>query len=241
MSSVIKAGFLGDFCDQGVFIIAPGVIVRHPVEEDMEHAISPDEEARAIIDQATAEAEAMIASARQESESIRSAAYQEGYDAGFTELEDERAALAEKISGIQQDMEVRLDQSWTAMETEVLKLSVTIAKQIVRKQISENQGFVLDTIKIGLRQLKERQELKIRVSPDDYECVRSHKEDIASSVDGVRSLEIIDDRRIDSGGCLIETTNGDLDARMETQFNEVERALLDAAHDGRNDITAEAA
>lgn len=234
MSRVIK-GSLFPSAD-GVYVIDPDKIARKGRFRPGKTA-SPEEAAASILDQAREEAAALIASAKQEADSIREAACQEGYQSGLDRLEQERSALADRFAEIETQSAEQIEEQWAALEPELLKLAVEIAAKIVRQEVSANQELVLNTVKAGLRQLRDRRELKIRVNPADYEFVRERRDDIAGSCDGVRSLEVIDDRRVDQGGCIIESSNGHLDGRIETQVCEVERALMEAAHDGKCDTS----
>ena len=54
------------------------------------------------------------------------------------------------------------------------------------------------------------------------------RDDLLSLLDGIKNLEIVDDRRVGDGGCVIETNAGTIDAKIETQLAEVERALANA-------------
>ena len=60
---------------------------------------------------------------------------------------------------------------------------------------------------------------------DDLETVRAFREDLTALVDGIGQLEIVEDRRVSPGGCVVETTGGTIDARIETQFTEIESLL----------------
>ena len=42
---------------------------------------------------------------------------------------------------------------------------------------------------------------------------------------GVELLDIIEDSGIDQGGCLLETNLGTIDAKIDTQFEQVKQAL----------------
>jgi flagellar assembly protein FliH len=190
---------------------------------------SLEDTARSIIAAAKEEAQAIVDAASEEADAIGSAAYQEGYQNGLQELEAERQFLAEKILQVEADAEAQINEFWTSIEPELLRLSVEIARKVIRQHVDENQATVLTTVKEGLRQLRDRQDLKLHVNPADYEYVREHKEEIASTCDGIRNLQVVDDRRVDPGGCLIETSNGDLDARIETQLAEVGKSFLEAA------------
>jgi len=193
---------------------------------------SPEEEARLLVETAREEAETIILEARAEGESIRQTAYEEGSRAAEEELETAKSAMDQRLAEIEADAAKQIEDFWKSIEPELLTLSVEIAGKIIRREIDGQQEFILETIKAGLYQLRDRRDVKIRVSSEDYKFIREHKEDLAASFDGVQSLELIDDRRVSQGGCIIETSNGHLDARVETQSAEIERALLEAAHEG---------
>ena len=67
--------------------------------------------------------------------------------------------------------------------------------------------------------------MRLRVSLGDAGRVRAMREDLLTMLDGLRHLEIVDDRRVGDGGCVIETNAGTIDAKIETQLAEVARAL----------------
>ena len=237
MSAVIKSSLLRALSVNGEYMVDPGDLERERTAQ-RERLQSPEVRAKSIVEQARDEAEAMVMAARQEADMIRSTAHQAGLESARHESDKERAELAERVAQTIEDIQRQTDEFWVAIEPELLKLAVEIARKVVHKEITESQEIILNMVKIALYQIKDRHSLKIRVNPADYDLLREHKEEIMSSCDGMRSLEIIDDRRVEQGGCLIESDNGNLDARIETQLREVERALLEAAHDGRHDIAA---
>lgn len=237
MSSVIKGDLLGNAL-RGVYVIDPTPSTKVEQVETVNEPTA-EEKAAVIISDAQAQAAALVQAACVEAEQIKETARQEGYDAGYKELEAERSSCGEKLAEIEAGLEENVDSYFTALEPEVVTLAIAIARQVVKREIESDKEFVLGTIRSGLRQLRERHEIKVRVNPADYDLVRAHKEDIASSCDGIRSIEIIDDRRVDAGGCIIDSANGYLDGRIDTQISEVERTLMDAARDGRNEEISE--
>ncbi|HOM72402.1 MAG TPA: FliH/SctL family protein [Armatimonadota bacterium] len=239
MNRVIKKTSLLNFDPEQQYIVDPPQRSLADVQDCQDLVQSPEEIAAQIIEQAKIEAESLVQAASDEAESIRSAAYREGYEEGLRQLDAEHEVLKNKFVELEHDAARQLDQFWSLMEPQLLKLAVDIAQKIVRSRIDDSDGFVLTTIKEGLRQLRDRQDLKIRVNPEDYQLVREHKEEIMSSCDGIRAVEVIEDRRVDKGGCLIESGNGHLDARIDTQLKEVERALTEAVKYGKSPVPAE--
>ncbi len=234
MRSLIKSSSLHNSDISGEYLIEPKPEPFSSHRKAARKTHSPEDAARQIILQAEEKAGAIIATASAEADGIRSAAYEEGYREGLNRLESGLQALVEQAANIEMDAQRQIEDFWTSIEPDLLKLAVEIAGKIVRKNIEENDEFVVMTVKEGLRQLRERQDLRIRVNPSDYELVHKHKDDIISSCDGIRTVEVIDDRRVDRGGCVIESGNGYLDARIETQFNEVEKALMDVEQYGNS-------
>jgi flagellar assembly protein FliH len=238
LSAVIKSSLLRSLNSDGEYMVESGDVIRER-EARLRAQQSPAVRAKSIVEQAQDDAAQMMEAARQEAEAIRSAAYQQGMEEAQAEFAADRAALTQTVADTIADVNQQVEDFWGAIEPELLKLAVDVARKVVHREIVENQEVVLNMVKIALYQLRDRQSLKIRVSTADYDLLREHKEEIMGSCDGMRNLEILQDRRVEQGGCLIESDNGNLDARIETQIREVERALLEAAHDGRHEVAAD--
>jgi flagellar assembly protein FliH len=213
--------------DNAVYILDSEALSKK-VRQHNRH--SPKEEADLIIEEAQLRASEIISQAESEAESIRASAYEEGRLKAIHELEEQRSALEEYRKELESNAEAQLQKFWDEIEPELLKLAVDIAEKILRKEFSEHEDYVLTTVKSALYQLRDKKQVKIRVNPSDHEFVRSHKDDLISSFDGIGSLEVIEDRRVDQGGCVIESANGNLDARITTQLEQVKRALLEECH-----------
>ena len=114
---------------------------------------------------------------------------------------------------------------WTNSDKEVLAFAMDVARKILRSEVQQNKSAILDVIRHALRRVVDKDQIRIRVNPDELEHVRSQRDDLLLLLDGARNLEIVDDRRIDPGGCVIETTAGTIDAKIDTQIEQIVRAL----------------
>ena len=56
--------------------------------------------------------------------------------------------------------------------------------------------------------------------------IRDHKDVLLRAADGILDFEIIEDPRVEQGGCIVETGFGVLDARIESQLQEIGRAFF---------------
>lgn len=102
-----------------------------------------------------------------------------------------------------------------------------VVKIIGRSYI--DQSGVLDVVKEVIRQAKDRSRLLIRVNPADYRDLMAERESLTEGLN-VQHLEFSADDRVELGGCLLETASGNLDGRLEVQFQQLRDTLLSARH-----------
>jgi flagellar assembly protein FliH len=61
----------------------------------------------------------------------------------------------------------------------------------------------------------------------DLKLTTEHTKDFISLVEGVKSIQVVEDSSVDSGGCIIETDFGEIDARIASQLAELEAKILE--------------
>ena len=194
-------------------------------------------EAAELLQSARTEAEELIEDAQVQAEALREAAWQEGHHEGkiaartaaeaevHAEWEERKAALHAEMEQIGIQIADAREQLWLRQESEMVALSLAIARQVVKTEVQQNPDVIRQVIANAIRRVTDKENLRIRVSIADSLAVKEMREDLLEVIDGLRHLEIIDDRRITDGGCVIETNAGTIDAKMETQLGEVARAL----------------
>jgi flagellar assembly protein FliH len=139
------------------------------------------------------------------------------------ELEPLRAQLAQSLDEL---ADLR-EQVATYAEHEMVQLAIEIAKKIVRREVTVDQEIVISLARVALSRLHNRALAAVHLHPDDYQFALSHRERLSTS----GTIKLVEDPAIGRGGCLIETDLGDVDARIEHQFSEIERGFL---HDLKN-------
>ena len=135
-----------------------------------------------------------------------------------TELEPLRAQLAQSLDEL---ADLR-EQVATYAEREMVQLAIEIAKKIVRREVTVDPEIVISLARVALSRLHNRALATVHLHPDDYQFALSHRERLSTS----GTIKLVDDPAIGRGGCLIETDLGDVDARIEHQFGEIERGFL---------------
>jgi len=107
----------------------------------------------------------------------------------------------------------------------MVMLALDIARQVIKTEVTQNPEVVRALITNAVRRITDKDNVRVRVSVADAPRVKEMRQDLLELVDGLRHLEIVDDRRVGEGGCVIETNAGTIDAKIETQLSEVARAL----------------
>jgi len=160
-------------------------------------------------------AEAELARLR---EAARAEGYAEGVAAGRLEAEltcGRMKQLAESFGNTLDNFDFRLADM-------VLELSLDVARQIVAGELAARPERVLDVINLAMKQMAETsREARLLLNPEDAALVRPHLEQVLDK----SRLRIVEDIRIVRGGCLIETSQGDLDATLPARWRQVVQVL----------------
>lgn len=186
-------------------------------------------DASRIIQDANAEKERI----QSESESIKDAAYKEGYAKGYDEGFEKSFAdgnndltkLNEKLKKILAETINKRNEIIDTAEAQLIEVAILIAKRVVKMLTEKDKGIVIRNIQDALRRIKGRTKITIRVNIDDLEISARHKDEFYQMLDKIEGVTVLEDPNVDVGGCMIETDFGDIDARINTQLNEIETAI----------------
>jgi flagellar assembly protein FliH len=107
-------------------------------------------------------------------------------------------------------------------EKEVARLAIEIAKKIVHREVTIDNDIVMTLARIGLSRMQTRIAATIHLHPDDLAYVDAHRNLLSSA----QAISLVEDNSVGRGGCLLQTEMGDVDARIEQQFAEIERAFI---------------
>ena len=174
-----------------------------PVATGAAPAPSP-EDARATI-----EAEARAA---------REAAWDEGFAAGREEalaaLEPARSALLEAAAALERSVEDVVPEA----ERRAIELAVALAEKILASAVEADPELVASVVTGALRRALHHGPLVLEVNPADVELVRASLDGIGAELGGLPRLDLVGERRIPRGGCVVDTSEGQIDARLDTQL-----------------------
>lgn len=190
-----------------------------------------EDEARDLLENAEKQAHDMITDSERQVAEIQETSKKEGYtegrEDGFADGKAEVERLIEHLHSIISNAIEKRNQIIDQSETQIIDLVLLISQKII-KVISENQkNVVINNVIQALRKLKSRGDVVIRVNLEDVKLTSDHVKDFMRMVENVRSITVMEDSSVDRGGCIIETDFGRIDARISSQFKEIEEKILE--------------
>ncbi len=164
----------------------------------------------------------LISRAREEAQNIKEAAAKEGYQEGLmqakADLQDVKNAIA-SFAGAKQEV-------FEYIAPDILEISVEIAQKIIKKELQQDPTIIIDNIMEILKGLsKEETKITLRVNPAQVSLLKSEIPSVMSNVGLDAKVLIVPDDAIMEGGCMVTTTNGVIDATIETQLAVISEAL----------------
>lgn len=164
----------------------------------------------------------LISRAKEESNSIREAAAKEGYQEGLQAAKDDLDRMKEALDVFftaKQDV-------YDSIAPDILEISLDIAKKFIKKEMAENPEILLENIKDILKGLsKEETKIMLKVNPAQAAMLKQEMPEAISTAGLEAKVIIVPDENTMEGGCLITTTNGVIDATMETQLAIISEVL----------------
>ena len=153
---------------------------------------------------------------------LREAARAEGYAEGMAAGRVEGEQACGRMKQLVESFGNTLDNLDFRLADMVLELALDVARQVVAGELAARPERILDVVNLALKQMAESsREARLLLNPDDATLVRPHLDQVLDK----NRLRIVEDVRIVRGGCLIETSQGDLDASLPARWRAVVQVL----------------
>ncbi|MBO2945757.1 flagellar assembly protein FliH [Paenibacillus sp. F411] len=163
-------------------------------------------------------------------EGARAEGFQQGYEAGSLKAQQEMNELLQQAA---QEAQGVLSQAYSAKEELIqeaepflVELSCSVAEKIVDHQLTLEPDFVLKLIRKNLARKKEKGMISLCVAPSQFAFVHAAREELALSVDSQAELQVLPDSTVTDLGCVIRSSFGSVDARIDTQLSEIKKELI---------------
>jgi flagellar assembly protein FliH len=110
----------------------------------------------------------------------------------------------------------------------VIELTTEIAKKVLKQELKTNPDSLLQLIKEVLASVYETSSITIGVAPEDFAFVQKQREQLMAIDTGAHvEIKVLPDYSVEQGGCIIRTSSGSIDARIDVQLSEIKKVLLE--------------
>ncbi len=164
----------------------------------------------------------LISRAKEEAAAIKEAAAKEGYQEGLDAAEAEIADLRDAIGNFLNAKQAVFD----SIAPDILEIGMDIAKKIIKKESIEDSSIILENIKEILSGLsKEEKKITLTVNPAQSAMVKQEIPEVINSLGFEATVLVVPDENVTEGGCIVTTSNGVIDATIESQLSIISKVL----------------
>ncbi|MBN1546751.1 MAG: hypothetical protein JW902_08845 [Syntrophaceae bacterium] len=165
-----------------------------------------------------AELKARISQVRQEAYDQGCA---EGVKKGIAQQKEEARRTIGAVTNLMKELSQLRQTIMENSEREILHLAFAIASKVIHQEVKQDEGVVASVLREAVKSVTDRDGMKVRLNPQDCRYIMEIKEDFLREMDGVKNIVFEEDHGIKRGGVVVETIFGEVDARLEQQYQEI--------------------
>ena len=170
-----------------------------------------EEQAEEIINNAKAEAETQYESLIQ---SYMEQGYEEGRQTATKECDELKASLERQIRENEENYEKQVSE----LEPAFVEVLIRYIEKLTGIYTSDHTEVIMHVIHQAMTKQTPCRNFIIRVSPHDYGTVLNSKPEILLWLPDGSQIEVVEDKMLSEGGCLIETDARIFDCSVDTQL-----------------------
>ncbi len=171
------------------------------------------------------EKEAWQVEKEEERERAKEVGYQEGYNQAVQEVEERYHAMLAEANEITKRAKEEYDKTVSKYEQAIVQLSVAIANKIITTSIDEKPEYFTKLVETAIIDLKDSSNVELHVHPSQYELLVGQKEEFEQIVMKEDVISIYVNTQLEPYSCMIKHPYGQIDVSVDTQLEEIKRAL----------------
>ncbi|MGM8211755.1 flagellar assembly protein FliH [Virgibacillus sp. W0430] len=213
--------------------------VEHQLKKMKEELRHVQEKKEIMVQEITTEIELEKQKWSTEKAELVKQAQKEGFQAGFEQGKLECISkYEEQIEKANALTRAATKDYYTTVEESrdtIIQLAIHTAEKILKGKLTDDPALFLPIVKTAITEMKELSKISIYLHPDDYEFVLKQKDDLIKSLDGDTKLSIYMDQKLAKNDCLIVHPNGQIDAGVDTQLQQIARALQEVSTESEHE------
>lgn len=153
----------------------------------------------------------------------RAAGLREAEGAARTRATAEVQPALEKMARSIEDLTQIRARLRKQAEGDVVKLALAIARRVLRRELAIDPDAMRGLVVAALEKLHAQEICRVRTNPAQAAAVAACLRESVST----GKVEVLPDGSLQPGGVVFETNQGNLDASVDSQLQEIERGLAD--------------
>jgi flagellar assembly protein FliH len=163
----------------------------------------------------------ILARAAQEADGIREQARAggcaEGREQGLRESAGEMQAALSALQEAVSSIEALRAEVAETVERDAIDLALALAGKILAGTLQARPEAIVDVVQGALRRVSERRSLSLLVNPGDLQVILDAIGD-GRAATGLELCDLHADQRVGTGGVIVRTHEGEVDAGVATQL-----------------------
>lgn len=160
--------------------------------------------------------------------------YKEGYELGLIEgtekaFQDAKQNLLEKMGMFEVLLKRMEDLKGILLidnEAALIQLVFHTAKKMALRDLKDGHEAVLEILKDVAGEIQKDERVTVRLSPEDFAFLQALQEKGGQKIESLVRTKLIADEKLTSGGCVVETDYGSVDASVEERVERTWQTLL---------------
>lgn len=170
--------------------------------------------------------EAELTRVRSDHDAAMNAAYERGRQETMAAAQEGFELASRALTVAAAEIRNRATSEVGLVERDVARLSSAIASKIVRREIAADDKFVQRLVRRCLLKVVGASHVTVRVHPADHDRILAAEGELVAEGTPGLTLTVVADRRVDRGGCIVETPHFVVDGRVSAQQDAACEALM---------------
>lgn len=163
-------------------------------------------------------------------QAVECQAYKKGLSEGIAKgkeiQKNETIQTLQTLNGLIRETSELKKHILETSEEQIFQLVLAITEKVIHMEVKMNRDVIQSVLKSAIRSIVDRENMKIRVHPLDFQYMMEIKSDFLQNFDGIKNIVFEEDDSILRGGAIIETLFGEVDARLDHQYEEIKSSMV---------------
>jgi flagellar assembly protein FliH len=161
---------------------------------------------------------------------VREAAWNEGFKAGYREGREialnEMRGIVGALETVRRGLENSRADLLRELEREITSLAVEIGEKLALQELTSSPEAVANLVRRVVERASEKKSLRVRLNPGDFRILQEKRKELLANMVDVGELDLVEDRTLGLGDCVVETTAGIIDARLQARMERIRNSVL---------------